>query len=91
MNRLQLKLHQVRTRRTERPPKVATNIEWIRKGVGWDCREVYYIGKQRHRRHLKHLGRAEWETWQSEHSGAALEAHVAKWVREQMEKKDVTQ
>jgi hypothetical protein len=77
-------------RSTEKPPKVATNIEWSRKGAGWDCRKVYYVDKQRKRKHIRHLGRAEWDQWQSLYSPEVLKKRAAEWVSVQMERKGVT-
>lgn len=78
-------------RSTERPPKVATNIEWVPKGVDWDCRRVYYIGKQRKRKHIRHLGRAEWDQWLSLYSPEVLKKRVAEWVDVWLERKGATQ
>jgi hypothetical protein len=72
---------------TPKPPRVAVNIEWIRKGVGWDCREVYYVGKQRHRRHLGHIGREEWTKLLEQHTGDDLTQVVANWVTERKQLK----
>jgi hypothetical protein len=63
-----------------KPPKVGVNIEWIQKGVGWDCREVYYVGKQRRRRHLGHIGRQKWEEMQQLFQGAELEQVLSEWI-----------
>ncbi len=63
-----------------KPPRVGVNIEWVQKGVGWDCREVYYVGKQRRRRHLGHIGRQKWEEMQQQFGGPALEAVLREWI-----------
>lgn len=63
-----------------KPPRVGVNIEWVQKGVGWDCREVYYVGKQRRRRHLGHIGRQKWEEMQAQFGGTALEAVLREWI-----------
>lgn len=63
-----------------KPPRVGVNIEWVQKGVGWDCREVYYVGKQRRRRHLGHIGRQKWEEMQAQHQGKALEEVLREWI-----------
>jgi hypothetical protein len=63
-----------------KPPKVGVNIEWIQKGVGWDCREVYYVGKQRRRRHLGHIGRQKWEEMQQQYQGVELEQVLSEWI-----------
>jgi hypothetical protein len=63
-----------------KPPKVAVNIEWVQKGVGWDCREVYYTGKQRRRRHLGHLGNQKWQEMQRDFQGAELEQKIREWI-----------
>jgi hypothetical protein len=63
-----------------KPPRVGVNIEWVQKGVGWDCREVYYVGKQRRRRHLGHIGRQKWEEMQEQHQGKALEEVLREWI-----------
>ncbi len=63
-----------------KPPRVGVNIEWVQKGVGWDCREVYYVGKQRRRRHLGHIGRQKWEEMQQQFGGTALEAVLREWI-----------
>ena len=52
----------------------------VQKGVGWDCREVYYVGKQRRRRHLGHIGRQKWEEMQQQFGGTALEAVLREWI-----------
>lgn len=63
-----------------KPPRVGVNIEWVQKGVGWDCREVYYVGKQRRRRHLGHIGKQKWEEMQEQHRGKALEEVLREWI-----------
>lgn len=63
-----------------KPPRVGVNIEWVQKGVGWDCREVYYVGKQRHRRHLGHIGKQKWEEMQEQNKGKALEEVLREWI-----------
>jgi hypothetical protein len=73
-----------------KPPKVGVNIEWIQKGVGWDCREVYYVGKQRRRRHLGHLGRQKWNELQRQYAGSELEQALREWVNaRRMEKSEL--
>lgn len=83
-----LQVNRANPRSSERPPKIE-GVEWSPKGVGWDCRQVYFVGKQRRRRHLKHLGRGEWERWQRDYPGAALKAHVERWVAEQVAAKTI--
>ncbi len=63
-----------------KPPRVGVNIEWVQKGVGWDCREVYYVGKQRRRRHLGHIGKQKWEEMQEQNKGKALEDVLREWI-----------
>ena len=73
-----------------KPPKVGVNIEWIQKGVGWDCREVYYVGKQRHRRHLGHIGRQRWEDMQQQFQGTELERVLSEWIEERRAEKSLS-
>lgn len=75
-------------RSAERPPSFA-GIEWIAKGVGWDCREVYYEGKKRHRRYLGHIGRETWEGMRSRYSPSELKAHVEQWISGRLKKKTI--
>ena len=70
-----------------KPPRVGVNIEWSQKGVGWDCREVYYVGRQRRRRHLGHIGRQKWEEMQAQFGGTALEAVLREWIEERRAEK----
>ncbi|MBI1763308.1 MAG: hypothetical protein HYR56_17930 [Acidobacteria bacterium] len=70
-----------------KPPRVGVNIEWVQKGVGWDCREVYYVGKQRRRRHLGHIGRQKWEEMQQQFGGPALEAVLREWIESRRKEK----
>jgi hypothetical protein len=73
-----------------KPPRVGVNIEWVQKGVGWDCREVYYVGKQRRRRHLGHIGRQKWEEMQQQYSGAALEEVLREWIEARRAEKSMS-
>jgi hypothetical protein len=75
---------------TNKPPRVGVNIEWVQKGVGWDCREVYYVGKQRHRRHLGHIGRQKWEDMQQQFQGEALENVLSEWIEERRAEKSLS-
>lgn len=72
-----------------KPPRVGVNIEWVQKGVGWDCREVYYVGKQRRRRHLGHIGRQKWEEMQQQFGGTALEAVLREWIETRRAEKSI--
>ena len=72
-----------------KPPKVGVNIEWIQKGVGWDCREVYYVGKQRRRRHLGHIGRQKWLDMQQQYQGTELEQVLSEWIEERRAEKSL--
>jgi hypothetical protein len=73
-----------------KPPRVGVNIEWVQKGVGWDCREVYYVGKQRRRRHLGHIGRQKWEEMQQQYSGSALEEVLREWIEARRAEKSMS-
>lgn len=73
-----------------KPPRVGVNIEWVQKGVGWDCREVYYVGKQRRRRHLGHIGRQKWEEMRQQHSGKALEDVLREWIEARRAEKSMS-
>ena len=73
-----------------KPPRVGVNIEWVQKGVGWDCREVYYVGKQRRRRHLGHIGRQKWEEMQANFGGTALEAVLREWIEARRAEKSIS-
>jgi hypothetical protein len=73
-----------------KPPRVGVNIEWVQKGVGWDCREVYYVGKQRRRRHLGHIGKQKWEEMQQEHVGKALEEVLREWIEARRAEKSMS-
>ena len=73
-----------------KPPRVGVNIEWVQKGVGWDCREVYYVGKQRRRRHLGHIGRQKWEEMQAQFGGTALEAVLREWIEARRAEKSIS-
>lgn len=73
-----------------KPPRVGVNIEWVQKGVGWDCREVYYVGKQRRRRHLGHIGRQKWEEMQAQFGGPALEAVLREWIEARRAEKSIS-
>jgi hypothetical protein len=75
---------------TNKPPRVGVNIEWVQKGVGWDCREVYYVGKQRRRRHLGHIGRQKWEDMQQQFQGEALEQVLSEWIEERRAEKSLS-
>ncbi len=72
-----------------KPPRVGVNIEWVQKGVGWDCREVYYVGKKRHRRHLGHIGRQKWEDMQQQFQGTELERVLSEWIEERRAEKSM--
>lgn len=72
-----------------KPPRVGVNIEWVRKGPGWDCREVYYVGKKRHRRHLGHIGRQKWEDMQQQFQGTELERVLSEWIEERRAEKSM--
>jgi hypothetical protein len=72
-----------------KPPRVGVNIEWVQKGVGWDCREVYYVGKKRHRRHLGHIGRQKWEDMQQQFQGVELERVLSEWIEERRAEKSL--
>ena len=63
-----------------KPPRIGVNLEWVAKGAGWDCREVYYVGNQRKRRRLGHLGSQLWEQLQREYAGPELEDVLRDWV-----------
>lgn len=73
-----------------KPPRVGVNIEWVQKGVGWDCREVYYVGKQRRRRHLGHIGKQKWEEMQEQHQGKALEEVLREWIEARRAEKSMS-
>ena len=73
-----------------KPPRVGVNIEWVQKGVGWDCREVYYVGKKRHRRHIGHIGRQKWEDMQSQFQGADLERVLSEWIEDRRAEKSLS-
>jgi hypothetical protein len=73
-----------------KPPRVGVNIEWVQKGVGWDCREVYYVGKQRRRRHLGHIGRQKWEEMQQQYSGGPLEEVLREWIEARRAEKSMS-
>jgi hypothetical protein len=73
-----------------KPPRVGVNIEWVQKGVGWDCREVYYVGKQRRRRHLGHIGKQKWEEMQEQHQGKALEEVLRDWIEARRAEKSMS-
>ena len=65
----------------ESPPKVeGVNIEWVRKGAGWDCKLVFGAGDSRKRRHLRHLGKKEWARMREEHAHD-LPQEIKRWVQ----------
>jgi hypothetical protein len=73
-----------------KPPRVGVNIEWVQKGVGWDCREIYHVGKQRRRRHLGHIGKQKWEEMQAQNQGQALEEVLREWIEVRRAEKNMS-
>jgi hypothetical protein len=73
----------IETLPSTKPPRVGVNVEWVQKGVGWDCREVYYVGQKRHRRHIGHLGRQKWEDLQAQYQGLELKRILSEWIEAQ--------
>lgn len=65
-----------------KPPKLGVNIEWVQKNCGWDCRQIYYEGTRRRRRHLGHLGKGRWQALQQQYSGAALVEALCAWLKD---------
>jgi hypothetical protein len=72
-----------------KPPRVGVNIEWVQKGVGWDCREVYYVGSQRRRRRLGHIGKQKWEEMLQYYEPAELEETLRQWIEARRTEKSI--
>ena len=72
-----------------KPPRVGVNIEWVRKGPGWDCREVYYVGDKRRRKHIGHIGRQKWEEMQAKYQGEMLQEALRTWIEERRSEKSI--
>ena len=66
----------------EKPPKVAESIEWVQQGAGWACREIYYIGGRRRRRHVGHLGRKRYEELRADATPDELQVRLFEWIEE---------
>lgn len=77
---------------SEKPPRVGVNIEWVQKGVGWDCREIYYVEGKRRRRHISHLGR-ELFAWMCAEcpDDDALNQRLRDWIEERKFEKGLSE
>ena len=86
------KLQTPQDQRKDKPPRVGNNIEWIQKGVGWDCREIYYVGKTRRRRHISHLGQETFARMRAEYpDDAALNQRLLDWIEERKFEKGLSE
>lgn len=71
-----------------KPPSVA-GIEWVRKGAGWDCKLVWFEQGERKRKHLRHLGKKQWEQIREKHRGRELDDYMSQWVKSQLRQKGI--
>jgi hypothetical protein len=73
----------------ERPP-VLKGFEWQPHSAGWNLRRVYYVGKQRHRRHIGHLGRQVWRDMQTRYAPEQIADALRQRFAERIAQKQVT-
>jgi hypothetical protein len=67
------------------PPRIGgLEMEWVRKGAGWDCKLVFRENGSRKRKHLRHLGKKEWARIKESPN---VPAAIHQWVVEQRSRK----